>query len=94
MSDLLNPTRLSWQHGAGFAKHDDVRVSLRHAPRVTGLPAGLVEIEFSPVERVAFLRERDCDARRDMTSAEIAAVDAHLAAMAAGARDVLDGSVK
>lgn len=92
MGDLLIPLRLRWFDHAGFAKCDEVRVALKHPPRISGLPQNLHEIDYAPVEGVQVLREAPHVERRDMTPSEADAVKRHLYAMATAARDVLDGA--
>lgn len=80
MSEKLYPTRLEWDGRRGMARHDGVSLEL-HRP-----PAGAwAEVHFTPGIQ-AQVRERACDARRDMTADEIRAALRWLQYMAHAAR--------
>lgn len=83
MSANLYLTRLYWDGRRGLAKSGDVSIELHAAPAVLGGP---VEIDFAPEVRVAEMRPRPCDPRRDMTPEEAAAVLAWLTTMALAAK--------
>ena len=83
MSADLYQTRLYWDGRRGVAKADGVSVDLHAAPEVLGRP---VEIDFAPEARVAEMRPRHCDPRRDMTPDEAAAVIAWLMRMTLAAK--------
>jgi hypothetical protein len=81
VSDALYFTRLRWHSGGGIAKLHGRAVTLDAAP---DLGAGPVhEVDYAPEAGCWELRERACDARRDMTAAEIRAADALLRAAVA-----------
>ena len=80
MSDHLYPTRLMWDGRSGFARNDGVHIVLAQPPG-----RQYAEVHYVPgVE--AQVRDRDCDARRDMVSSEIKAVQRWLDHMAYAAR--------
>lgn len=84
MSDALHPTRLRFDGQRGIARHDGVEVTLPTRPE--GLR--YYDIDFEP-GTVAQVRDRACDIPRDMSSEEIAAVQAALKRMARMARGSL-----
>jgi hypothetical protein len=88
VSDLLNPTRLYWNGMSGLAKCDEVRVTLKHPPRVPGIPQ-VFEIDFVPGV-IAEIRERSIDEKRALRDEERDACIKHLYRMASAARDVID----
>jgi hypothetical protein len=80
MSEQLHPTRLEWDGRRGFARHDGVEIVLRDAPSKQW-----AEVHFTPGIQ-AEVRERSCDARRDMVAAEIRSATRWLEHMAYAAR--------
>lgn len=72
MSELLHPVRLEWDGRHGLARADGVTVELLATP----MP-GWYEVHYTPGIQ-SEVRQSACDARRDMTEAEIAAVKAWL----------------
>ena len=84
MSEQLHPTRLEWDGRKGLARHDGVQIQLHHAPG----GGHLAEVHYTPGLQ-AEVRDRCCDARRDMTPDEIHAAQRWLANMALLAREAV-----
>ena len=89
MSPLLRPSRLWWLDGRGVVCHDGVRIELRRHPPILQ-KMSYIEADWptGPWE----CRE-GCSARRDMTHDEIVEALRWLQAVAAEARDAVDGGV-
>ena len=80
MSEHLHPTRLEWDGRHGLARHAGVQIELQQAPS-----RQWHEVHYTPGIQ-AEIRDRPCDAKRDMSLQEISAVQRWLAHMAYAAR--------
>lgn len=87
MSSELYLVALCWDGQKGYAKHDGVDVRLARAP-VLGRTV-VDRIEYSPAIAVAWIAERACDARRDMTPDEMEDAALWLLRMSSAVRQVV-----
>lgn len=76
-------TRLEWDGRKGTDMCDGVVMELRNPPC-----GALAEVHYTPGMQ-AEVRERDCDAKLEMTAQEISAADRWLAVMAMLAREAV-----
>ena len=84
MVALVGMSRLYWDGRQGYARFDLVEVELRTCP----LPPPIHEVDYSPEDKVALVREA-AEARRDMTPDECRSCEALLRNCASAARAAL-----
>lgn len=89
MSSDLYRTRVVFDGHAGYAKSEEVQVTLHEAPQIPGLPKHVTEIDYAPQVRVADLRE-SAQARREMYAPEIAAIVRWLEAIVQAVRQQME----